>query len=183
VWWGWVVRCWRGYLSGARCRLAYGPCSWCHCHSLSLAPVKSRLVLPFWYRPTRVVLEKKAVKRVCVGGGLLITRLRKVYCWVCEWKKLAKLQARTWLSRALTSPFSNVLTRRAKCVRQRRSGLWLKKHTAGRTARATAYFFDPLCTWRFVKSHAQDKRARNICTMQWKEWRLVVIIIYHLVPL
>jgi len=33
--------------------------SWCHCHSLSLASVKSRLVLPFWYRLTRVVLEKR----------------------------------------------------------------------------------------------------------------------------
>ena len=32
--------------------------SWCHCHSLSLASVKSRLVLPFWYWPTRVVLKK-----------------------------------------------------------------------------------------------------------------------------
>ena len=31
--------------------------SWCHCHSLSLAPVKSRLVLPFWYWLTRVVLD------------------------------------------------------------------------------------------------------------------------------
>jgi len=31
--------------------------SWCH--SLSLAPVKSRLVLPFWYRLTQVVLEKR----------------------------------------------------------------------------------------------------------------------------
>ena len=29
--------------------------SWCHCHSLSLASVKSRLVLPFWYRLTWVV--------------------------------------------------------------------------------------------------------------------------------
>jgi len=29
--------------------------TWCHCHSLSLAPVKSRLVLPFWYRLTQVV--------------------------------------------------------------------------------------------------------------------------------
>ena len=28
------------------------------CHSLSLAPVKSRSVLPFWYWLTRVVLEK-----------------------------------------------------------------------------------------------------------------------------
>ena len=34
-----------------------GP-SWCHCHSLSLASVKSRLVLPFWYRLTQVVLKK-----------------------------------------------------------------------------------------------------------------------------
>ena len=28
---------------------------WCHCHSLSLASVQSRLVLPFWYRLTRTV--------------------------------------------------------------------------------------------------------------------------------
>ena len=36
-------------------------CIWpsrCHCHSMSLASVKSRLVLPFWYRLTRVDLEK-----------------------------------------------------------------------------------------------------------------------------
>ena len=32
--------------------------SWCHCHSLSLASVKSRLVLPFWYRLNRVVPDK-----------------------------------------------------------------------------------------------------------------------------
>jgi len=32
--------------------------SWCHCHSLFLASVKSRLVLPFWYRLTRVVPDK-----------------------------------------------------------------------------------------------------------------------------
>ena len=32
--------------------------SWCHCHSLSLASEKSRLVLPFWYRLTWVIPEK-----------------------------------------------------------------------------------------------------------------------------
>ena len=37
------------------------------CHSLSLASVKSRLVLPFWYRPTRVVPEKEPLNGcVCV---------------------------------------------------------------------------------------------------------------------
>ena len=41
--------------------------SWCHRHSLSLASVKSRLVLPFWYWPTRVVLEKGPLNGcVCV---------------------------------------------------------------------------------------------------------------------
>jgi len=32
--------------------------SWCHCHSLSLASVKSRFVIPFWYRPTGVFPDK-----------------------------------------------------------------------------------------------------------------------------
>ena len=32
--------------------------SWCHCHSLSLASVKSRLVIPFWYRLTRVCVYR-----------------------------------------------------------------------------------------------------------------------------
>ena len=36
--------------------------SWCHCHPQtpsSLASFKSRLVLPFWYQLTQVVLEKR----------------------------------------------------------------------------------------------------------------------------
>ena len=43
-------------------------CTWpglCHCHSLSLASVKSRLVLPFWYWPTWVVPEKGLLNCVC----------------------------------------------------------------------------------------------------------------------
>ena len=39
--------------------------SWCHCHSLSLASVKSRLVLPFWYIPAHLGSPgKRAIKRV-----------------------------------------------------------------------------------------------------------------------
>jgi len=41
--------------------------SWCHFHSLSLALVKSRLVLRFWYRLTRVVPDKGPLNGcVCV---------------------------------------------------------------------------------------------------------------------
>ena len=52
----WVVGCWHGYLSRARCRFAYA--------QLMPLPLtiscssKSRLVLPFWCRLTRVVPDK-----------------------------------------------------------------------------------------------------------------------------
>ena len=40
--------------------------SWCHRHSLSLASVKSRLVLPFWHWLTSVVLDRGSLKGVCL---------------------------------------------------------------------------------------------------------------------
>ena len=41
--------------------------SWCQCHSLSLASVKSRLVLPIWYQHTWVVPDKQPLNTcVCV---------------------------------------------------------------------------------------------------------------------
>jgi len=70
-------RCWCGYLSGARCRLAYCPADATATHSL--ASLKSRLVLPLWYWPTRVVPEK----------GPLNGRLFHCELWViiyrCHW--------------------------------------------------------------------------------------------------
>ena len=48
--------------------------SCCHCHSLSLASVKSRLVLPFWYRLTQVVLDKGPLNGcVCVSARITAT--------------------------------------------------------------------------------------------------------------
>ena len=60
-----VVGCWRGCLSGAWCRLAYGPADAIATHSPSLASVTSRLVLSFWYRLTWIVPEKGPLN-VCV---------------------------------------------------------------------------------------------------------------------
>ena len=66
-----ILGCWSGYLSGARCRLAYGPADATATHCL--ASVKSRLVLPFRYRPTWVVLEKGPLNGcVCVYPGYLL---------------------------------------------------------------------------------------------------------------
>jgi len=68
-WWGY----WHGHLSGARCSCIWP--SWCHCHSLSLASVKSRLVLPFWYLLTQVVPEKEPLNGcVCVYPGAWFTK-------------------------------------------------------------------------------------------------------------
>ena len=53
----WVVRCWHGYLVWSEVQTCIWP-SWCHRHKLSLASVKSRVVLPFWYRLIRVVSDK-----------------------------------------------------------------------------------------------------------------------------
>ena len=39
-----------------------------HCHSLSLASVKSRLVLPFWYRLTWVVPDKGPLNGCMLNG-------------------------------------------------------------------------------------------------------------------
>ena len=54
--------------------------SWCHCHSLSLALLKSRLVLPFWYRLTWVVPDKGPLNDVCVCVTLAVDRS---FWWQC----------------------------------------------------------------------------------------------------
>ena len=74
--------------------------SWCHCHLLPLASVKSRLVLPFWYRLTRVVPEKEPLNGcACVY----------VYAWWESWPEtLVTYQDSTPINRHLSI---SVLTR------------------------------------------------------------------------
>jgi len=45
--------------------------SWCHCHQSYVALLKSRMVLPFSYRFTKVVLEK-AIKQVSTSFTVII---------------------------------------------------------------------------------------------------------------
>ena len=67
-WWGAGLLAWLSVWSEVQ--TCIWP-SWCHCRSLSLASVKSRLVLPFWYRFTQVVLDK--------GNGCVCQK----WCVVC----------------------------------------------------------------------------------------------------
>ena len=60
--------------------------SWCHCHSLSLASVKSRLVLPFWYQLTLVVPNKGPLNGcVCVCVPLSLFVYLSVCLSMCQW--------------------------------------------------------------------------------------------------
>ena len=55
-----------------------------HCHSLSLASVKSRLVLPFWCRLTWVVLEKGLLNMgVCVCVSVVLVLIYVLYNVLC----------------------------------------------------------------------------------------------------
>jgi len=49
----------------------HGP-SGCHCHSLSLASVKSRLDFLFWYRLTRIVPDKGPINGSVYRGTVLV---------------------------------------------------------------------------------------------------------------
>ena len=65
-----AVRCWCGYLSTARCRLAYGPADATATHCLLLS--KIQIVFTFLVPAHLGSPGQRAVKRVCVG------------LWVCS---------------------------------------------------------------------------------------------------
>ena len=102
--------------------------SWCHNHSLSLASVKSRLVLPFWYRLTRVFPEKGPFNG-CVCTLLMNYNWSRMLCRCsgeldghgaqCSWSGAANydLHRRVWPLRRRHHPTGNGLCR----LRRRRS--------------------------------------------------------------
>ena len=53
--------------------------SWCHCHLLPVASVKSRLVFPFWYRLTWVVPDKGPLNG-CLFVVILLLDIFNCFC-------------------------------------------------------------------------------------------------------
>ena len=89
----WVVECWRGYLSGARCRLAYGPADATATHCLVHASVKSRLVVPFWYWLTWVVPDKGMLSSCCCFHPPLIILTMTMFMVLLSWPMIARVHA------------------------------------------------------------------------------------------
>ena len=79
--------------------------SWCHCHSLSLASVKSSSVFPLWYWLIRVVLDKGPLNGVCVCVCVCACVHARACVCVCVYLnvktccRLGKIAAIGWFAR------------------------------------------------------------------------------------
>jgi len=116
--------------------------SWCRCHSLSLAPVKSRLVLPFWYRHrlTWVVPEKWPLNGcVCVCFWYRLTWVITdkaplfvcVRACVCRWHICGCAWRSRRLSRGVAS-FWSVTMATAGPAHHRYVSAWLPRSVVAR---------------------------------------------------
>jgi len=77
-------------------------CKMCHCNSLFLASVKSRLVLPFGYWLTWVIPDKGPLNEcVCVSGVIFIDRSLAAGDVVCL-TRLRQTVMMTWTTSLLT---------------------------------------------------------------------------------
>jgi len=87
----WVVRCWHGYLSGVRCRLACAQLMPLP-HSVSCSS-KIQIDLPFWYRLTWVVPDNVPLNG-CVCVCLLHNRsFLQIWTCVCLYRGLSPAEA------------------------------------------------------------------------------------------
>ena len=127
--------------------------SWCHCHSLSLALVKSRLVLPFWYRLTRVVPEKGPLNwRVCVCSYQQLTSTYTCDEWDDSGKDECAADDAAWGSLGSTSLIAAAVPTVSMCI-----------PIAIATSPSHASII-----WRPVTSSAPyHKATTSVCENQW----------------
>ena len=95
---------------------------WCYCHPKtpsSLASFKSRLILPFWYRHTQVVLEKRLSNRCSSSSSSssTITSTMMKSSTVTAEKELGTTVKswQTWSRRALTYCLTSASSTSPRC--------------------------------------------------------------------
>ena len=138
--------------------------SWCHCHSLSLASVKSRLVLPFWYQLTQVVLDKGPLK-----GCVCVYNRRKTVvvcgCVVSAWLLGAHGDSETYSRRPAAAEGATMQQHSAAC--------WADVH---RRRRSWIRWLSWFCQWNSSKSSARNQPAAGGAVVVWsvcvclKQW-------------
>jgi len=120
-------------------------CIWlslCHCYSLSLASLKSRLVLPFWYRLTRVVPEKGPL-----NGCVCVTPLR----WYCVCLFVCLCVVYLSVHKHLSGTTCPVFTKFSACY------LWPKLSSFGGVA---IYYVIPVL-WMALCLHIMARNSRH----------------------
>ena len=139
----WVVGCWCGYLSGARCRLfAYGPGDWCHCHPQTpsyIVSFTSRRVLgPTFLVPVypAYMLSWKRGREtggacVCVSAATSYWLLSATYTYGC-------LQSHAVAGRGLTQSARSRLRNSVRHVPRHRRGHAVRKYTLHDNAAANS---------------------------------------------
>ena len=104
--------------------------SWCYCHSLSLASVKSRLVLPFWYRLTQVVPDRGPLNG-CVSW--LINTITFIYS-TSKIYELVYTHYTDWYSHENTIQYNTKFVKRHVAVASEAlANRTVKKHRRRRT--------------------------------------------------
>ena len=97
--------------------------SWCHCHSLFLASAKSRFVLPFWYRLTRVVPDKGPL-----NGCVCVCVVTSSVCLAALWQLISGLLLQ-WKRRYTPSTTNNFL--RGNSISAANCSIWVLRSPSG----------------------------------------------------
>ena len=93
---------------------------WCHCHPVISCFGKIQNGLSFWYRPTQVVLGKKAVKRLCV---CVLDKTQLTSCKKLRAKLDTPIQNTHWLTNCL---YDNQQCKTYASKSLKHQFLWLK---------------------------------------------------------
>jgi len=131
----WVMKCWCGYLSGARCRsFAYGLADATAIpkpHYL-LPPLNPDRVLPFWYQQAQVVLEKRPLNGYSSSIYILPHYRNRFSYFHFQLKKKEHILLRLWIltkdwdcgiGQIAVMPYSWESNRRSDIVLTLRHGL------------------------------------------------------------
>ena len=141
----------------------------CHCHSLSLASVKSRLFFPFWYRLTWVVPDK-GLLNVCVCVCVSVLHL--------------VVEVRLWIKRNHLSSNIHVVESWSQCFCYLALLLWHREEHPGRPNHSwlraiesdlRPLIINPFYVWKMAASwehwHSTVDTAVLKKSMLWRERR------------
>ena len=150
-------------------------CTWCYYHSLSLASVKSRLVLPFWYQLTRVVPEKGPLNEcvcVCVCVRACVRACVRVLLTYLPLVTLQRSNSATLLTpSALFLPATLAPSALSVCAVLRRRCHWRRSSNGGNSD-VIAAPWRHCCYDSVIIIIIMQRLTRRVSVTHYKGWRI-----------